>query len=276
MPDIQALLTDLGEVKLSSVSAFSEQLSKRIGNRVEEERSKQTLRLSNLGTPCKRKLWYSINLPGVGEPLTADTHLKFLYGDLLEETVLWLAKEAGHLVVGEQDEVDLFGVKGHIDCIIDGVLVDVKSASSASFTRFSNHLHADDDSFGYLVQLDAYLHAAPSTRLPVLDLHRGAFLVIDKTLGKLTLDIHPKSMINYKEVVDETRKILASSEPPPRRYTDEPFGKSGNHKLGTVCSYCSFKRPCWVGVRTFLYSTGPVYLTRVHRPPAAHIHEIKS
>lgn len=264
----------MGRLELSHVTAFSEQLARKVGNRVEEERHPSTLRLSNLGTPCKRKLWYSINLPGVGEPLTADTRFKFLYGDIIEETVLWLAKEAGHLVVGEQDEVSLFGVTGHIDAIIDGVLVDVKSASSASFNRFNAGLSVADDSFGYLGQLDSYLHGTDSHPSRTVG-DKAAFLVIDKTLGKITLDFHPRSVVNYKEVVDETRKVLASEGPPPRAYNDEPFGKSGNFKLGTVCSYCPFKRTCWVGLRTFLYSGGPVYLTRVNRSPAEHIVEIE-
>ncbi len=254
----------MGRLELSHVSSFADQLSKKVGSRVEEERIQGTLRLSNLGTPCKRKLWYSINTPRVGEPLTADTRLKFLYGDLIEETILWLAKETGHKVEGEQDEVDLFGVKGHIDAIIDGCLVDVKSASTASFNRFSNHLTPDGDSFGYITQLDAYLHTEPVG----LDTHDvGFFLVIDKTLGKICLDKHPKSVLNYKEVIDDTRKVLEHNYPPKRAYEAEPFGKSGNEKLGVVCSYCPFKRECWPGVRTFLYSTGPVFLTKVVRMP---------
>lgn len=257
----------MGRLELSHVSAFSDQLAKKVGSRVEEERVQGTLRLSNLGTPCKRKLWYSINKPGLGEPLTADTRLKFLYGDLIEETVLWLAKEAGHKVEGEQLEVSLHGVIGHIDAIVDGCLVDVKSASPASFNRFASGLLPRDDSFGYLGQIDAYLHSLDTSDFHLYDTTRGAFLAVDKTLGKICLDFHPKSVVDYKGVIDGTRKILEHSNPPSRAYAAEPFGKSGNEKLGVVCSYCPFKRECWPGVRTFLYSTGPVFLTKVVRPP---------
>ncbi len=266
IPDIQGLLTS-GVGNLNSIPEFSSNLARRIGYRVQEERASPTLRLSNLGTPCRRKLWYSINTPGVGEPLSAEAELKFLYGDLLEETILWLAKESGHEVVGEQDEVRLEGITGHIDAIIDGTLVDVKSASSYSFNRFASHLSSDEDSFGYLVQLDAYLHASSLAGLPLLDHNRGAFLVIDKTLGKLTLDKHPRSVIDYKVLIDETLALLNKKNPPARQYQEEDFGKSGNKKLGVVCSYCQFKKYCWPGTRTFLYSTGPVYLTKVVRQP---------
>lgn len=269
IPDIQGLLKDMGGIKLSHVSAFSDQLAKRIATRVEEERSTGTLRLSNLGTPCKRKLWYSINVPGMAEALTADTHLKFLYGDILEETILWLAKESGHLVVGEQNEINLFGVIGHIDAIVDGILLDVKSASSPSFNRFTAGLLPANDSFGYLGQIDSYLHGLASSPAVLLlsDISRAGFLVIDKTLGKICLDFHPRSVVNYEKVVDDAKRSISSRVPPERYYQDEPFGKSGNYKLGMVCSYCPFKRKCWPGVRAFAYSTGPVFLTKVVRAP---------
>lgn len=271
IPDIQRMLTGSGG-NLTSISEFTLALTRKLSERVQEERSPTTLRLSNLGAPCKRKLWYSINLPSVGEALSADTHFKFLYGDLIEETVLWLAKESGHKVEGEQNEVSLFGVVGHIDAIIDGVLVDVKSASTASFNRFAAGLRLVDDSFGYLTQLDVYQHSlAGDSRLTQTD--KGMFLAVDKTLGKICLDIHPKSMIDYQKVIKDVQTMLSSPSPPSRYYQDEPFGKSGNFKLGMVCSYCSFKFHCWPVLRVFNYSTGPVYLTRVVRPP--DVNEIK-
>lgn len=249
----------MGVLDISHVTAFSDQLAKKVGSRVQDERVPPTLRLSNLGTPCKRKLWYSINTPGMGEPLSAEASLKFLYGDILEETILWLAKEAGHQVTGEQDEVHLHGVVGHIDGIIDNWLIDVKSASSFSFLKFAVGLTPEYDSFGYLSQLDSYMHA--------ININNGGFLVIDKQLGKLVLDKHPRSVVIYKDIIDDTRRLLAKDTPPARHYSEEDFGKSGNKKLGVVCSYCAFKRHCWPGLRTFLYSSGPVYLTKVVRQP---------
>lgn len=266
IPDIQALLTDMGKLSLSHVSFFSDALAKKIGSKVEEERHSGTLRLSNLGTPCRRKLWYTINRPESGEPLTSETVFKFLYGDILEETVLWLAKEAGHSVEGEQDEVNLFGVKGHIDAIVDGILVDVKSASTASFNRFAVGLTPDSDSFGYITQLQAYLACLQFDKR-LRDKTVAGFIVVDKTLGKICLDRHPRSVVNYESYIDETRRLLSQRLPPPRRYEAEDFGKSGNKKLGVNCSYCPFKRECWPGLRAFAYSTGPVFLTEVRRLP---------
>ncbi len=40
---------------------------------------------------------------------------------------------AGHEVTDEQKEVELEGLKGHIDCKINGRVVDIKTASGFSF-----------------------------------------------------------------------------------------------------------------------------------------------
>ena len=86
------------------------------------------LRFSSLGRP-DRQIWYMANSQGGPQELNAKTYFKFLYGDIIELLVLFLAKEAGHKVEREQEEIEVDGVLGHIDAIIDGVVVDVKSAS---------------------------------------------------------------------------------------------------------------------------------------------------
>lgn len=261
--DIYDLFSGPGNFTSEGVSEFADGLSKRIASKLSEERGHPTLRLSNLGTPCDRKLWYSINKPELAEPLPPKTRIKFLFGDILEEMLLWLAKQAGHTVEREQEEVDLYGVKGHIDAVIDGSLVDCKSASSYSFTKFEEGLSNGSDGFGYLTQLDSYLHATPGLEHS----DEGHFLVIDKQLGTLALDSHKKSKKYYYEVVQNKKEILDFPLPPSRTFTDLPDGKSGNRKLGVECSYCPFKQTCWPGLRTFAYSRGPVSLTRVVREP---------
>lgn len=222
--------------------------------------------MSNVGEHCDRKLWFHVNHYEEGEKLSPEVRFKFLYGDILEETVLYLAKEAGHTVEGEQDTLEIAGVKGHRDAVIDGVLVDVKSASSYSFQRFSQGLDRANDKFGYISQLQLYLHGSRDDPI-VTDKDRAAFLVIDKTLGKICLDIHKKQDINWEQVVERKKALVASSTVPGRGYTDVADGASGNRKLDTSCSYCPFKHMCWPGLRTFIYSSGPAFLTRVVREP---------
>lgn len=198
--------------------------------------------------------------------MSGEARLKFLIGDLWEEVLLFLAGQAGHKVEGQQDEVAIADVKGHRDAVIDGVTTDVKSASSYSFNRFENHLEPKDDTFGYLSQIQSYLEAGKDDPV-VADKNRAAFLVGDKTLGKLTLDIHKKENKNWEAEVARKREMLAQPEPPKRCYPDEVDGASGNRKLSVPCSYCQFKKKCWDNLKAYAYSNGPRYLTVVFREP---------
>jgi hypothetical protein len=271
--DIYGLFTDETFTPSSDqVETFGRRLAEKVSGRIGERQSASTLRLSNLGTPCNRKLWYSVNTPESGEKLGPDVKIKFLFGDILEELLLFLAEQAGHKVEGQQDELDLHGVKGHRDAVIDGVLVDVKSASSYSFSKFDKHLLPADDSFGYTTQIDAYLEASQGDER-LAEKQSASFLVIDKTLGKICLDTHEKRNVDYETLVSEKREMLSNDSPPPRGYADEPEGKSGNRKLGTVCSYCNFKYTCYPLLRGFAYAGRPVFLTKVVREP--NVPEIK-
>ena len=237
-----------------------------IADRLAQNRAEPSLRMSNLGSPCERKLYYTINEPGRREPLPPEVCLKFIFGDILEAVLLLLAKSAGHSVEAQQEEVDINGVKGHLDAIIDGTVVDCKSASTQSFKKFESGLLPDGDAFGYLDQLGGYGYATRDDPR-VTDKKRAAFLVVDKTLGKLCLDVQHVTDTDYAEVVEHKRSILSRSVPPPRPYFDEAEGKSGNRKLGTVCSYCDFKRHCWPGLRAYAYSGAPKFLTQVVKEP---------
>jgi hypothetical protein len=226
------------------------------------------LRMSSLGQPCRRKLWYQVNEPDKGEPLDARTKLKFLYGDMLEHLLISLAMAAGHRVEGQQTRLDIAGVKGHRDCVIDGITVDVKSASGYGFRKFKAGLRKEDDAFGYLFQLSSYVYAG---RSDYTESHptKGAFLVINKETGEICLDEHD---FDLKGREDEVLQIIKSTTgPAPGRLSDAPDGTSGNRVLGTNCSYCQFKLDCWPNLRTFLYKQGdrfkPVFFTKVVKEP---------
>lgn len=224
---------------------------------------KPHLRMSNIGKP-DRQLWYDINGDGQKEKFTPATLIKFSYGDVIEQMMLLFAKMAGHEVTDEQGEVHLDGIKGHIDAIIDGVVVDVKSASSFSFQKFATGalFEPGNDPFGYVAQLCGYIQA--------LGKERGGFLAVDKTLGKVCFCEIPKEVIQkyaVRDRIEHIKAVVANPEKPPRCYPDVPDGKSGNMKLGTGCSYCSHKFACWPDLKTYYYSTGPRYLTKVVKEP---------
>lgn len=265
--DIYDLVSSpLGKFKEEDVTSFAHNLAAKLNTRLVEERGAPTLRMSNLGTPCKRQLWYKVNKPELAEALSPATKMKFLLGDIVEEFLFFLAKQAGHDVQNEQMEVELNGVKGHIDGTIDGVIVDSKSASTFSFQKFKDGKLKYDDPFGYIDQMGGYLKATEGdSRVKVKD--KGAFLVIDKQHGHLALDVHPAPSKDYGKLIEDTKKILAKPSPPPREFQDVPEGKSGNRRLGTNCSYCDFKNECWPNLQVYLYAKGPTFFTNVEREP---------
>lgn len=266
--DIYRVLSEGAEVTQGVAEDFGRSLAELVAARLskEERVRKPYLRLSKIGEKCDRKLWLEINHPETVEPLPPNTRLKFLYGDLIEALILFIAKLAGHSVEGVQDELEINGVKGHRDAVIDGITIDVKSASSYSFEKFKRHLRPEDDSFGYLKQIGAYLRAGQSDDT-VGNKDVAGFLAVDKTLGHVTLDLHKKDDTDYEALVEAKRSALANPDMPPRGYSDIPDGASGNRRLGIECSYCPVRKRCWPGLRSYAYSNGIRHLTVVKREP---------
>lgn len=274
VPDIYNLLSEGTNINEDNLKEFSRKLEDTLRRRLSKDKDgNNVLRMSNIGMPCQRELWYRINKPDEAEPLPPWVVFKFLYGDILELLVSFLSKEAGHKVEGEQDEMDLHGLKGHRDGVVDGVLVDFKSANSRGFVKFRDHKLDTDDPFGYIDQLNAYL-AASARDEKVKVKGEAAFVAIDKELGHLVLDTYKaRKDVDYEKVISRKRAMLAEPNPPNRPYFPKPEGKSGNMILDTKCSYCPFKSLCWAdanggrGLIEYHYSTGPKYFTKIVREP---------
>lgn len=275
MKNIETLVDDIYDLFRSekftpepeAIASFGQRLASHVASRIAEEKGPPSLRISLLGTKCDRKLWYMINHPEWAEELSAEAQIKFLFGDILEELLLFLADQAGHSVDGSQDTVDLHGVKGHRDAIIDGRLVDVKSASTQAFRKFKdNDVYGEKDAFGYQDQLNGYYQASKDDPR-ITDKDNISFLAIDKQFGHIVLDTYSPNNVDYGEKIEHLRSVISMLSPPARNFGSEAEGRSGNEKLGTYCSYCQFKKACWPSLRTFIYSKGPVYLTHVVREP---------
>lgn len=276
MKTLDTLVYDIEQVVLGkggwdkTISAFfGQQLSEVSFQRFSKEQTPRTnLSLSQIGTPCQRKLWYKINQPDKGEPLSAEALGTFFYGDMIEALVICLAQAAGHKVEGLQDRVEVHGVKGHRDCVIDGVTVDVKSAAKYSFQKFADHNLREDDPFGYISQLSSYVYAGKDDPV-VTNKTEGAFLVVQKDRFKLCLDRYDfTEELKTKEAEIEAAKAMVAGPIPNDRLEPVPQSKtSPNKALSVTCSYCEFRKTCWPEARTFLYSTGPVHLAEVKKEP---------
>jgi hypothetical protein len=228
-------------------------------------RSTETLRMSNIGRP-NRQLWYDMKTEQQAQEIPPSTFIKFLYGHMLEEVVLLLVKLAGHTVSDEQKNVKIKGIEGHMDCVIDGEVIDVKTASGYAFKKFKDGTLAEDDTFGYMSQLAGY-EAGHGTS-------NGGFLAMNKESGELALYI-PEELDkpNIETKIDTVKKSLKKSAPPELCYKPIPDGSSGNMKLPRGCFFCRHKLECHKdsnngkGLRVFKYSKGLSYLTQVVKEP---------
>jgi hypothetical protein len=223
------------------------------------ERDEKVLYFSEVGTPCPRQLWYKYNAPEIATKPDGNLLLKFFYGDILEELVLNVAESAGHKVEAKQERVlyEVGGgwyVRGRIDAVIDGVVVDVKSVTKYSEEKFKGGLV--DDPFGYYQQLNGYAAA--------LNNDTAGFVTIQKELGHINYYPIQVDKGFFAQQADFAVETVTSNIAEIPRLEAVPQSKtSKNKKLCTACSYCSFKGECWPEMRTFLYSNGPEFLVEV-------------
>jgi len=233
-----------------------------------KKRDGRKLRMSNIGRD-DRYLWNVYNDVEKADEIQGHTYVKFLYGHLIEEMLLFLTKAAGHEVTDEQKKCEVNGITGSMDCKIDGIVTDVKSVSTYGFRKFKDGTLAYDDPFGYIGQIKGYAYAEGATKF--------GWLAMDKQNGHLTYlmydsedtqaPVHDLIGYDIKERIDHVKKLVEQPTPPGVCYEPVADGKSGNQKLAVGCSYCAYKKECWPSVRAFAYSTGPRYLIEVHNEP---------
>jgi len=264
--DIEALFDDGVVPSDEWCEDLGHNIASMLKERLAERQDDKNLRMSSLGRG-NRYLWYTTR-DIKKEKLTASTRIKFLYGDIIELLFISLIRLSGHEVANEQMEVELNGIKGHIDCTVDGELVDIKSASSFSYIKFKDGKLSGEgnDPFGYYAQLSAYAEAS--------GFKPAGWLVMDKQLGKLCFSKAQEwAMPDMMERSETVKEVVAQSQEPSPCAEPVAAGKSGNRKLPVTCSYCQFKEHCWRntnqghGLRVFAYASSIEFLTHVERLP---------
>ena len=271
--DIYAALTPLTKGKHLDISDedienFGESMKAALTSwaRPPKRDSSFSLRMSNIGKPIRR-LWFDKHGDITQEGHSPQTFIKFLYGHLLEEVVLMLARLTDNDVSSEQKEVVVDSVSGHMDCKINGEVVDVKTASGYAFRKFKDGSLREDDPFGYIPQLAGYEEAEGT--------ENGGFLVINKESGELCFfapDDLDKPIV--RDRISKITKALDRKKPPADLcYEPVDEGKKGNKKLHKNCTFCPHKFECFKdsndgeGLRTFKYNRGYMYLTKVTSTP---------
>jgi hypothetical protein len=271
--NISTLVADIHEVidegvvegaRLDMGADITHSYGKQFGARKERKREDKTLFFSEISDPCVRRLWYKYHSPSIGEPLSATSRIKFMYGDVLESLVLQLAQDAGHSVTNKQEGVEYvhtdsgWRVRGRIDAIIDNVVVDVKSVTKFSVMKFEEGLK--DDPFGYYGQLNGYATVLKSSDM--------GFLTIEKELGHI--DYHPFKQDTEAFAHTFARGVRAvdADSPIASPLATVPQSKtSKNEKLCVTCSYCPYKKECHPDVRAFSYAGKVEWLTKVVDTP---------
>ena len=210
------------------------------------------LRMSNVGRP-KCQLWFEKNDPKDKIPFPPHFLINMLLGDIVEAVFKGLLRASGvqfednnniTLKLGDDKEI-----QGEYDLVLDGKVDDIKSASPWSYNnKFVNfHTLQQGDSFGYIPQLVGYAKGA--------DKDVGGWWVVNKGTGQFKYV--NASSVNSKEVLDnieETYDYINNDEPFERCFeaVEETFYKkpTGNKKLTTECSFCSYKHKCWPTLQT--------------------------
>mgnify|MGYP003115075799 FL=1 len=244
------LLNELGQKIARTIKTWS----------TPQHHNKFKLRMSNIGRPT-RQLYYS-QKDTQEIKHHASTQIKFLYGHIMEDLLIFLTKLSGHAVTDEQKEVLVDGVLGHMDCKIDGEVIDIKTASGFGFKKFKNKTLAEDDPFGYVSQLAGYERAEGTDN--------GGFLALNKESGELTL-YQPEDLDkpNVNTLISNIESALKGEAPPDKCYKPIKSGSKGNMKLPMGCVYCSHKFVCNAdtndgkGLRVFKYAKGLEYMTKV-------------
>lgn len=220
-------------------------------------REAQVLWPREVGEECLRKIWYGLN-SSTPAPVNAADAMKFSYGHMLETVLLAYAGMAGHEVTLQQHkftetltdaEGSIWLIRGKIDAIIDGVVVDVKSCSKTIYKDLSSYYH----------QVDWYAKVA--------EYSRAGILAVDKSTGRIRYeDVPPVWPRGQQTVSADILSELGASVPPLRRYVNKTVDRVGV-LMPDECLFCPYKYQCWEDLKAFKYSFGPVFYTSVGNPP---------
>ena len=218
----------------------------------EPRKENKSPRMSSIGRPLCQLQMEAKGIKGEGAPY--NSKLRNRFGDLIEALAIFVMKSAGVNIEDEhkkvQYEKDGTIIDGEYDTKIDQKIWDIKSASPYSFEKKFGESGgfeavAEDDAFGYVPQ--GYLYSE-SLKLPF-----GGWIVINKSTGEWTVCETPIADSEYRSkalsLAINNAKALENDEPFKKCYEDieETFRgkKTGNRVLGTVCSFCPYKLPCW-------------------------------
>jgi hypothetical protein len=264
----------LKRMGVDCVSTLHGKLGKREPRaRVRAPDGRPRLWASEVGDGCSRKLHYKFKGVMPVEKMLGNVLYKFAFGDIIESmTIALLEHTPGLEVRGLQERVEMEGatfiVSGKSDVVVNNVVYDVKSMAPFSFDRMVKK--GDVGTWGYQAQVSVYYHELASK----YNLTGAGIWGVNKVTGKQHAhQIAPLTKTALDGMASKHAEGIMNDDPPVRAYEPKAHGSSGNMALPTKCKYCPHKWECHPGLRMFVYSSGPEYLTQVvHTPKVPEIH----
>jgi hypothetical protein len=204
-----------------------------------EKKRREYLGASLLGEECTRRVYYEYYFP---KPIDDARRLRiFQVGNLFEDYVIKLLKNAGIKVFTEDENEEQFGfiafdgkVAGHIDGVVKGIpestkphLLEIKSANDASFKQFKKS--------GVKKQSDRY-YGQVQIYMGEMNLEKCLFVIINKNTQELYFERIDYCIFEHKVCMNKAEEILNATEPPERAYNNSNFYR---------CNMCPYREECW-------------------------------
>lgn len=221
------------EIKLGIAKLIDDAIVKQ----VQEKGSRDYMGASGLGTECSRELWYSYHQP---KPiLDPRVNRIFRVGDLYEDYVIKLLRDAGMTIYTEMENGEQFGfvdgkIAGHIDGVITGLpestkphLLEIKSANAKRFKAFTEKGFKSDKK--YWTQIHVYmLKMGLGDCLVVVINKDNCELYFERV--KLDKKFAERQLLRGHEISNMVNDI------PVRPYSKPTFYK---------CKFCNYHSECW-------------------------------
>ena len=199
-------------------------------SRIEGERPRSMFGLSQVGD-CARKLTY-IALGYTPEPIPARTIRIFALGNKGEDILADEIVKRGHVLTGQQREVEILKIYGHIDGIIDdSFLWECKTANSRSFRK--NKSGIKKNSPQYYDQITLYIYGLQKQGL---DITSCFFTILNKDTSEVYQEVIPYDKDHILTLIDKISFIQGHID--KKELCPVPEG------LTWQCGYCQFAHLC--------------------------------
>lgn len=195
-----------------------------------QEEKEPCLRLSSIGNCLRKQAYQLLNYPIKGKEIDSRAKMVFFMGDFVEMSVVHLAELAGCAITDQQKEVEINGVKGHIDGIHKGRLVEIKSMSSFAFTKFDKNREINES---YVYQINAYMEA--------LGLDETIYIALNKDACFLAQTTYKKD----NRIVDDIYKRIEFLKKIGENLPEKPYSPNDKGYLPWQCLYCQYWGHCW-------------------------------